>query len=155
MGDRLIWQWRPFEGLSIDELYDILGLRQLVFCVEQRCPYLDTDGYDRHALHLMGKNDDSRLLAYLRLIIPGRRYDEASIGRVVTHPDCRGKGFGRLLMYEGIRKAGELFPGQAIRIAAQCYLEKFYGEFGFVPAGERFDEDGIMHVIMVRGGEPA
>lgn len=154
MGEQLIWQWRSFEDLSIDELYDVLGLRQLVFCVEQKCPYLDADGYDRHALHLMGKNDGHRLLAYLRLIRPGGRYDEVSIGRVVTHPDIRGKGFGRFLMEEGIRKAVPLYPGQSMRIAAQCYLERFYGEFGFVPSGERFDEDGIMHVIMIRGGEP-
>jgi ElaA protein len=42
-----------------------------------------------------------------------------------------------------------------IRIGAQKYLERFYGELGFVRAGEDYDEDGIPHLEMVRApGQP-
>src|SRR5690349_7063965 len=37
-----------------------------------------------------------------------------------------------------------------IRIGAQQYLERFYGGFGFKTASAPYDEDGILHVEMVR-----
>jgi len=39
---------------------------------------------------------------------------------------------------------------QLVRIGAQQYLEKFYGELGFARASEPYDEDGIMHIEMLR-----
>jgi ElaA protein len=36
------------------------------------------------------------------------------------------------------------------RIGAQAHLEKFYGSFGFQTVTDPYDEDGIMHVDMVR-----
>ena len=46
--------------------------------------------------------------------------------------------------------AERLWPGKAFRIGAQRYLERFYGDFGFVAVGEPYDEDGIVHVEMLR-----
>jgi len=37
-----------------------------------------------------------------------------------------------------------------LRIGAQAHLEAFYGAFGFVKASEPYDEDGIMHIEMLR-----
>jgi len=43
---------KSFRDLSLDELYDIMVLRQEVFSVEQDCVYLDADGKDQDSWHL-------------------------------------------------------------------------------------------------------
>ena len=53
-------------------------------------------------------------------------------------------------MKEALARAGALYPARALRIGAQSHLAKFYGEFGFEVASEPYDEDGIVHVEMVR-----
>ena len=62
----------------------------------------------------------------------------------------RRTGAGRELMREAVARTAALWPGRAIRIGAQRYLERFYGEFGFVQDSEPYDEDGIPHIEMVR-----
>ena len=146
----IAWEWQAFHLLSVSQLYEILAARQTVFIVEQRCAFLDADGLDRYAWHLSGRNEEGHLLAYLRVVHPGANYAEPTIGRVITVPPGRGKGIGKELMREGIRRAEETYPGQGIRIAAQCYLEKFYRDYGFQPVGKPFDEDGIQHIEMLR-----
>ena len=145
------WQWRAFAALRPDELYSILTLRALVFVAEQRCAYNDLDGYDRGAHHLFLPDRD-RVVAYLRVLAPGARYAEPSIGRVVTHPDVRRTGLGFELMNEGIRRTEQAYPGCPIRIGAQRRLERFYESFGFAAVSGPYDEDGIEHVEMLRGG---
>jgi ElaA protein len=54
-------------------------------------------------------------------------------------------------MREALARAQELWPAQPLRIGAQMYLKDFYGEFGFVQSSEPYDEDGIMHIEMIRG----
>lgn len=152
--DVIRWEFCPFVELTPGQLYEILALRESVFVVEQRCPYLDADGRDAHAWHLMGRDETGRLIAYLRIVRPGHRFPEPSIGRVVIVPSFRGQGFGKVLMLEGIRLAEELFPGQSIHISAQHYLQRFYEELGFskVREGDPYDEDGIPHIEMCYPG---
>ncbi len=131
-----------------------MALRQRVFVVEQNCAYLDADGLDPRAHHLLGwKKGDGwqRLVGYARLFPPHVKYAEPSIGRVVSHPDARGSGVGQAIMNEGIRLIEEKRWGSEIRIAAQMYLERFYEGFGFRRVTEPFLEDGIWHVDMRRG----
>ena len=71
------------------------------------------------------------LLAYLRVVDPGVKYDEPSIGRVVTAPEVRGTGLGRALMREGLAGCARHWPGRAVRISAQARLQRFYAELGF------------------------
>ena len=144
------WVWRSFEELSADELYDILALRQTVFVVEQNCAYLDADGVDRRSRHLYTRDDAGLMVAYLRLVEPGVKYAEPSIGRVITHPSVRRTGLGRELMAEGLRGADEHYPGAGIRIGAQKWAESFYRSLGFESAGHEFIEDDIPHVEMLR-----
>ena len=139
----------PFHDLGVDTRHDVLSLRQLVICIEQKCVYLDCDGKDRASLHLLGRDDDDRLLAYTRLLPPGLSYPEASIGRVVTHPTARRLGLGRSLTAEAIARAREAFGPGPIRIGAQLYLRRFYEDFGFEVAGSPYEEDGILHVEMI------
>lgn len=150
------WQWRAFDELSVKELYAILRLRQVVFVVEQSCAYLDLDDADQQAWHLMGwiGGDAPLLAAYSRIFAPRIKYREASIGRVITHPQVRRGGFGKELMKEAIRRTEWLAPASPIRIGAQMYLERFYEGFGFQRDSEPYDEDGILHIEMLRKISP-
>lgn len=147
------WQWSSFADLPNADLYEMLAQRQNVFVLEQQCLYPDLDGYDQDAWHLLGWRviDGKRqLAACLRVIAPGVKYAEMSIGRVLSTNAARGTGVGRELLLEGIARAEQLYPGHRIRIGAQQYLEAFYGSFGFKTVSEPYDEDGIMHVEMLR-----
>jgi ElaA protein len=151
----MTWELRRFEDLNGDEIYEVLALRQAIFVVEQRCAYLDADGRDRCGHHLLGRDESGRLIAYLRILDPGSRFNEPSIGRVVIHPEHRGKGLGNILMREGMRECRRLFPGQSIRISAQQYLRQFYEHLGFVCVGDGnpVDEDGIPHIQMLASSD--
>ena len=59
-------------------------------------------------------------------------------------------GLSESLMREALVRAEKLWPGKALRIGAQRYLERFYGEFGFGTVSAPYDEDGIPHVEMLR-----
>jgi ElaA protein len=144
------WAWHRFADLGVDGLYDALQLRCRVFVLEQG-PYLDTDGLDRASWHLLGRDPTSgALVAYLRVVDPGARFEEPSIGRVVTAPELRGTGFGRRLMAEGLTGCARWWPQRPVRISAQARLERFYASLGFVRAGDDYLEDGIPHMQMVR-----
>ena len=41
-------------------------------------------------------------------------------------------------------------PGQVVKIAAQRRLENFYVGFGFRPVSAPYEEDGILHIDMIR-----
>jgi ElaA protein len=151
--ESFFWQWSGFSELTPADLYAVVRLREAVFIVEQNCPYPDSDGRDPNAWHLLGWEERSSgraLVAYARIFEPGVRYDEGSIGRVVTAPDVRGTGKGRALMAEALRRFDSLAPGQPIRIAAQRRLEDFYLGLGFRTVSDPYEEDGIIHVDMVR-----
>jgi ElaA protein len=149
------WLWLRFADLGVDHLYDALALRCRVFVLEQG-PYLDPDGLDRHSWHLLGRDAAGVLQGYLRVVDPGVKYDEPSLGRVITSPEARGTGLGRRLVAEGVARCLAAWPGQGIRISAQAHLERFYGDFGFVRVGEPYAEDNIPHLQMLRAAsEPA
>jgi ElaA protein len=148
----ITWRWTRFEGLSPDDLYDALALRAAIFVVEQRCPYLDVDGLDRHAWHLLGRGEDGRLLAYVRVVDPGRKYEVPSVGRVVVDASQRGSGLGHALIAEALRRCDATWPGAANRIGAQAHLQDFYGRHGYVTVGGSYLEDDIPHVDMERAG---
>ncbi|MSV27562.1 MAG: GNAT family N-acetyltransferase [Bryobacterales bacterium] len=149
MSGKLIWHFRPFVDLSVAEVYEALAARQEVFVIEQNCVFLDADGLDCRAWHLLGRVD-GMLIAYARLLPPGVKYEEASIGRVLTTKSGRGRNFGRALMAEAISRMEELFRAQPIRIGAQLHLQRFYESFGFKAASEVYMEDGIPHIEMLR-----
>jgi ElaA protein len=147
------WQWSSFADLSNSDLYALLAARQDVFILEQQCFYPDFDGLDQDAHHLLAwvtRDGQRQLGAYLRVLAPGVKYAEMSLGRVLTAKAARGSGIGRALLAQGIARAERLHPGQRIRIGAQQYLEKFYAGFGFATVTPPYDEDGILHIDMLR-----
>lgn len=147
------WEWKPFSELTLEELYAVLALRSEVFVVEQRSIYLDADGRDGQCHHLLGTSEAGGaplLAAYLRVLPPGLKFEDASLGRVVVSPRARGQGLGRELTARGIAFIEARYPGRRIRISAQHYLLRFYEGFGFRAQGDVYDEDGIPHIEMVR-----
>ena len=140
----------PFYRLNLDEFYEIMTLRQEVFVVEQNCPYLDADGKDPDAWHLMGLDKDGRLIAYTRILPKGISYkDYIAIGRVVTSPKVRKMGVGKEIMIASLDWCKNYFPNDNIKISAQTYLLDFYKNLGFEPVGEGYLEDDIPHIAMV------
>lgn len=149
----LRWRCCRFDELSVHELQAIYMARQQVFVVEQTCFYADADGVDETAWHLAAWSPDATLpLAYARIVHPGIKYPEPSIGRVLTHGHARGTGLGRLLVQRAVEATVAAYPGQGIRISAQSHLERFYAGFGFVAVGAPYLEDDILHTEMVRAG---
>ena len=148
------WQWSRLEALAPTVLYAVLAARQQVFAVEQHCAFQDADGHDLHAWHLLAWDERTQgpvLAGYLRVLDPGRKFAEPSIGRVLTVPPYRGIGFGRTLMAEGLVRTRATWPGRPVRIAAQQRLVRFYATLGFSVASEPYDEDGIAHLDMLAG----
>jgi len=142
------WVYKTFNNLTSAELYAIMQLRNEVFVVEQNCVYQDADGKDMASYHLMGWVED-KLAAYCRILPPGLAFSEASIGRVVSSPQCRKEGYGRAMMIEAIKKTMEQFNTQKIMIGAQLYLKAFYSSLGFSQMSNIYLEDGIEHIEMI------
>ncbi|WP_447893905.1 GNAT family N-acetyltransferase [Vreelandella sp. GE22] len=145
----LEFNWSRFNELDVRAFYTIARAREAVFVVEQACAYQEIDALDPLAWHLRA-TVEGELAAYIRLVGPGDKFAEPSIGRVMTVQAYRGREYGRALMVEAIRFTEQMFPGQGIRIGAQVYLTAFYESLGFAPVGAPFDEDGIPHIEMVK-----
>ncbi|MCU7549350.1 GNAT family N-acetyltransferase [Chitinophagaceae bacterium LB-8] len=143
------WVIKAFNELAPNELYAILRLRSEVFVVEQNCVFLDMDNKDQQCHHLMGIQD-GKLVAYTRLAPPGHIYEQPSIGRVVTAPEVRNSGIGKILMKQSINGIIQLYGSQPIKIGAQLYLKKFYESFGFQQISDVYLEDGIEHIYMLK-----
>ncbi|MDB5958722.1 MAG: family N-acetyltransferase [Massilia sp.] len=147
------WQWASFDQLSNHDVYAMMAARLHVFVLEQQCLWNDFDGLDEDAHHLLGwKTVEGRrqLIAYLRVLAPGAKYEQASIGRVLTTSAGRGGGIGRQLVEQGLAHCERLYPGVAVKIGAQQYLEGFYAGFGFATISAPYLEDGILHIDMLR-----
>ena len=69
--------------------------------------------------------------------------------RQVTKRSHRKQGLAELLINKAINLVCEK-ESRAIRISAQCYLEKYYEKFGFLKASEEYLEDDIPHIEMLR-----
>jgi ElaA protein len=145
---QLNWTYKHFDELLPQELYAAMRLRNEVFVIEQNCIYLDADGLDTGAWHLLGWAD-GHLAAYCRILPPGLAFEQASIGRVVSSPRSRGTGAGRQLMEKAINLTLAQFGVTDIKIGAQEYLRNFYESLGFVQTGPGYLEDDIPHIPMV------
>ena len=146
----LSWIIKPYDELTLTELYTLLRLRVEVFVVEQNCPFQDIDGMDDRAYHLMGYTEAGELAAYSRLFDAGISYEQVAIGRVAVGLAHRRLGLGQELIQQAVAQCEVLFGAQPIKIGAQLYLERFYQGFGFEQYGERYLEDGIPHIPMLR-----
>ena len=142
------FEFKPFDALTLNELYNILQLRAEIFVVEQDCVYNDLDGLDRVAIHQFLKKE-GEIIAYSRLLKPGTRFSEYSIGRVVVKQSARGNRLGIEMMNEAKNFIINQWKATKIKVSAQKYLRKFYEDLGFEIVTEEYLEDGIPHFGMV------
>ena len=139
---------KRYDELTADEVYEILKIRTSVFIVEQNCPYQDVDGVDRRSYHLMCM-DGGTIAGYLRIIEKTSASGETAIGRVLVIPEYRGGGVAKKMMETAKRFITETLVEGVIKISAQTYLVKFYGDLGFEAVGDGYLEDNIPHIKMV------
>ena len=147
----LQWFWKTFDQLTKNELYELLQFRQEIFVVEQKSWYLDADSLDQFSHHLLVKKNN-KLIGYLRLTPPGKKYEVASIGRIAIRHEMRRDKIGSKIVKEGLEKSSLIYASNALRISEQEYLIGFYEEHGFKIEGEVYDEDGIPHIQMLIDG---
>lgn len=145
----IVWKIKTFDEFTVPELYNVLKARIDVFVIEQNCPYPDLDNYDQKAIHIWAE-EDGEVLANCRIFDKGIKYPEASIGRVLTTEKARGKKLGKLLIQYAVETIENRFHTSEIRISAQDYLLRFYGDFGFEDTGKKYLEDNIPHTEMLR-----
>ena len=166
-----------FYQLSLDDWYDISRLRERIFIVEQKCPYLDADGKDQRANHIIGRDMAGALKAYARIVHPEDQvvpvsklsyfssqqmenlllkiHQRASnlfmpaIGRVVLDESLRGQSLGDALMRYTMSCYPLIYGESPVFISAQEPLHDFYVRHGFVQSGPGYLEDDIPHVPMV------
>jgi ElaA protein len=124
-------------------------LRSAVFVVEQTCPFLDIDGVDPACWHSarLSRRASRRLLPPR----PAGREVPRAFHRPRDQREGRAPHGRRTRAHEGSGRARhELWPGERLRIGAQMYLKAFYEGFGFAQSSEPYDEDGILHIEMIR-----
>ena len=144
----IMWRTLPFAVMTATDYHRLSQLRQAVFIVEQACCYLDADDFDIASSHLLAETDNG-VVACCRLLPPGTRFAEPSIGRVCTDPRWRRQGLGREMMERALAQLQHDHPHQPVRISAQCYLQDFYNDLGFEAASGLYHEDGIAHIEML------
>lgn len=134
----------PTRNVDVVTLHEILRLRQEVFVVEQQAAYPDIDGRDLEPGTVQFWAGRGTVDSTLRLL---REPDGTErIGRVATAKAARGQGLSSRLMVAAIAETRT----SRIALDAQAHLEQWYARFGFVRAGDDFQEDGIPHVPMAR-----
>ena len=140
---------KKYKELTIDELYEILKLRSIVFVVEQNCVYQDIDDIDKRAYHIfMKEKDKPEIRVYLRVFEKDK--DTAQIGRVVTDENYRRKGYASKLMLKGIEISKNEMKKSKIYLEGQVYAAKLYENLGFKIISDEFLEDGIPHYKMLK-----
>ncbi|MFI3283619.1 MAG: GNAT family N-acetyltransferase, partial [Erysipelotrichaceae bacterium] len=91
---------KKYQELTLDELYQILKVRNEVFVVEQNCPYQDIDDKDQFSIHVMAK-ESNQVVGYVRVFASKDKKGYGQIGRVLTTK--RKSGIGALVFEKGIQ----------------------------------------------------
>ena len=140
---------KTYNELTVDELYEILKLRSIVFVVEQNCVYQDIDDIDKRSYHIyMKEKDKPEIKVYLRVFEKDK--DTAQIGRVVTEKDSRRKGYASQLIEKGIEISKNKMKKTKVYLEGQVYAAKLYEKLGFKIISDEFLEDGITHYKMLK-----
>ena len=139
---------KKFEELTLNELYNIMKLRSIVFVVEQNCVYQDLDDIDKISYHFFIKGNDDNIKAYLRIF--EKDEETAQIGRVVTDEKERRKGLASNLIKKGIEFCKKEMKKNKVYLEGQVYCKDLYLHLGFNIISDEFLEDGIPHYKMLK-----
>ena len=139
---------KKFGELTLNELYNIMKLRSIVFVVEQNCVYQDLDDIDKISYHFFIKGNDDNIKAYLRIF--EKDEETAQIGRVVTDEKERRKGLASNLIKKGIEFCKKEMKKNKVYLEGQVYCKDLYLHLGFNIISDEFLEDGIPHYKMLK-----
>ncbi len=129
-----------------DELLKVFCVRSIVFVEEQACSYaLEMDGLDYSALHILGEEQGEPFAAG-RIRFLG---EYAKLERIAIRRGYRRGGRGHALV-EFMLATARARGFTRFKMHAQAHLVEFYRRHGFEPRGERFQEAGIDHYLMIR-----
>ena len=121
-------------------------VRGIVFIEGQGCPYAEEiDAYEDSSLHIVGELDGEPIAAARIRFLD----DWAKLERIAVREAYRGRGIGSDLVDYMLAVARER-GYHKFKMHAQAHLCDYYTRFGFVKQGERFQEAGIDHYLMVR-----
>ncbi len=127
-------------------------IREKVFIEEQACPPEEEwDAYDAVAHHLLGYVGDVPVATARWRVTKHRGEPVAKLERFAVLPAYRGRGYGRQMVEETMRRAYAA-GHDAFLLHAQQYLEPFYRSLGFQTVSDVFMEAGIPHVKMYLEG---
>lgn len=79
-----------------------------------------------------------------RLVVSAAAY---KIGRIAFLPNCRGKGYGSVLVKTLLTKAFAM-GAKTVYVDARDEAVPFYEKIGFTPCGDWFFERGMQHLPM-------
>ena len=134
---------KPFNELTLTELFEIVRARFDVFVDEQHILEPEYDDVDYRSVHVFIQ-EGGKVIAYAR-VFQGESPEQWYIGRMLTVH--RGQGLGAAIIDAAkvyIKKHG----GKEILLHAQVQASGFYAKQGFEICSEVFDEAGIPHVMM-------
>jgi len=141
---RISFEARPFDDLSVRELYALLQLRDEVFVVGQRITAEpEVDGLDPQCWHVIGRDAAGQVVATARLFLD---VDPVKVGRIAVHPSLQRQGVGGQLMAFLHARIGP----RSAAMSAQAHLESWYAGHGWRRVGDGYFEANIPHVRMVR-----
>lgn len=144
------WQDLHHSDLSVSQLYALLQLRCAVFVVEQNCPYQDIDGDDLEEKIATFSVGITGHWWRMRVLKSDDELQPVVIGRVIVSEALRGEKIGQQLMSKALESCTRRWPEKPIYLGAQAHLQNFYGQFGFIPVTDIYEEDGIPHIGMAR-----
>jgi ElaA protein len=135
----------PLRDLTPLQVHQLYKLRVDVFVHEQQCPYAEIDDTDARdtTVHICAWSPEGELLGTARMFPVG---EERQFGRFCLAPAARGTGLARTIM----ERALELGADRPLVLDAQAPLVDYYAGYGFRPAGELFDDEGLPHQPMRR-----
>ncbi|MCL2169509.1 MAG: GNAT family N-acetyltransferase [Defluviitaleaceae bacterium] len=134
-------QWVKGAG----KLADVHEIRQVVFMDEQKVPFEEEmiPWEDEISLHLIVYDGDIPA-ATGRIFM---KDDKFVLQRIAVMKDYRGRGLGKLITKELIKKCLEMGANE-ITLSSQSHAITFYEQFGFVGYTDEYMDAGIPHVSM-------
>jgi ElaA protein len=144
MNTELNFTHKPFAELTLDELYDLLWLRDVVFVVGQGITAeSEVDGYDRQCTHVIGRDASGKIVATARIFMAK---EPVKVGRVAVHTDLQRSGLGSALM----AYVNDIIGDRPAAMSAQAHLEAWYTRVGWQREGDVYEEANILHLKMTR-----
>ena len=93
---------------------------------------------------------NSKLLAYSRLVPPSFNFNRLTLERFCVAKDYRNKGISKILMELVFKKTQSLYPQETLNLLSLEDTKKFYEKFGFFSNYLIFDENGNSHHQMTK-----